>query len=558
MPTDHPIFELSDTIVDDVAATYPTLATYLGIKGHDHRWDDFSPAGHETGRRMLERHRNAINELPPARDEWERLAILVARDFVEEELDRYAADDHLRDLDSLASTAQDIRQVFDHMDTGSTEGWQAIATRLADLPEAMAGYRASLEAGRLKGLAVARRQVQRVIEQARTHAGDESAFVRLGHDARGAGLADDLVASVDAGVAAAQGAYAEFADYLEAVYLPHAEPKDAVGRERYLRSARRYLGMKLDPEATYAWGWTEVHRLRREMEVVADEISPGASIHEVLALLKSDPGRLVADRDAFVAFIDELTRRALDDLAGVHFDVPDQIRQVDVKLAPPGGPLGAYYVGPSEDFTRPGSVWWSLEGDGPFKTYDEVSTAYHEGFPGHHLQIGIQLSHADKLSRVHRVLTWKPGLGEGWALYSELVMDELGYLSNPDHRFGFLAGQILRACRVVIDIGSHLELPIPSDQPFHPGEDWTFDIGVEMLQEYATLDPAYAESEMTRYLGWPGQAIAYKVGEKAILDVRDELQGRQGAAFDVKAFHSRVLEIGPVGIDLFRTLILAD
>jgi len=138
------------------------------------------------------------------------------------------------------------------------------------------------------------------------------------------------------------------------------------------------------------------------------------------------------------------------------------------------------------------------------------------------------------------------------------VMDELGYLANPDHRFGFLAAQMLRACRVVIDIGSHLEFTIPDSQPFHPGEEWSFDTGVEMLRDYATLDKAYAESEMTRYLGWPAQAIAYKVGEKAILDVRDELRARRGDAFDARAFHSRVLEIGPVGIDLFRTLILAD
>ncbi|NNC75709.1 MAG: DUF885 domain-containing protein, partial [Acidimicrobiia bacterium] len=380
----------------------------------------------------------------------------------------------------------------------------------------------------------------------------------VGEAAHEADLSAELVASVDAGVALARAAYGEFADYLEAVYLPHADPKDAVGRERYLRSARRFLGMTLDPEATYAWGWGEVARLRSEMEAVAEVISPGSSIADVLELLKTDPDRLVADRDAFVAFIDGLERQALADLGGTHFDVPENIRDVEVKLAPPGGPLGAYYVPPSEDFTRSGSVWWSLKGDGPFQTFDEVSTAYHEGFPGHHLQIGVQMSHADKLSRVHRLLTWKPGLGEGWALYSELVMDELGYLSNPDHRFGFLAAQMLRACRVVIDIGSHLEFTIPENQPFHPGEEWTFETGVEMLQGYATLDKAYAESEMTRYLGWPAQAISYKVGEKAILDVRDELRERRGDAFDTKAFHSRVLEIGPVGIDLFRTLMLAN
>ena len=227
-----------------------------------------------------------------------------------------------------------------------------------------------------------------------------------------------------------------------------------------------------------------------------------------------------------------------------------------MNIAPPGGSLGAYYVGPSEDFSRPGSVWWSLTPRGPYPVFDEVSTAYHEGFPGHHLQIGVQMSLADRLSRLHRLWVWKPGAGEGWALYAERLMDELGFFEKPDYVFGWLSGQMLRACRVVIDIGSHLELPIPDGQPFHPGEPWTFDSAVQMLVEYASLSKPYAESEVTRYLGWPGQAIAYKVGENAILEMRREARVRLGADFDAKAFHSRLLEIGPVGLDLLRDEII--
>jgi uncharacterized protein (DUF885 family) len=236
--------------------------------------------------------------------------------------------------------------------------------------------------------------------------------------------------------------------------------------------------------------------------------------------------------------------------------VPDAIRAVDIKLAAPGGSLGAYYVGPSEDFARPGSVWWSLEGEGPFPLYDEITTAYHEGFPGHHLQVGVQMSEAEHLSRLQRLWVWKSGIGEGWALYAERLMEELGYLDSPDYRFGLLAAQMLRACRVVIDIGSHLRYPIPDDQPFHPGEAWTFETAVEMLQEYATLDPAYAASEVTRYYGWPGQAISYKVGERMILETRDELRAARGDTFDLKRFHADLLGVGPIGIDLVRQFLL--
>jgi uncharacterized protein (DUF885 family) len=243
---------------------------------------------------------------------------------------------------------------------------------------------------------------------------------------------------------------------------------------------------------------------------------------------------------------------ALRELAGTHFDVPEPVRVIDVKMTPPGGPLGAYYYQPSEDFSRPGTVYWSKGDQQQIPLFDEVTTAYHEGFPGHHLQVGLQLTAGDRFSRMQKVMVWYSGSGEGWALYAEDLMEELGYLEKPDYVMGKLASEMLRACRVVIDIGSHLELPIPTDQPFHPGESWTFEIGVEMLETQAAQDHDLAVSEMNRYLGWPGQAISYKVGQQAIRDLRREEQTRLGGDYDQKAFHARLLEVGAVGLDTLR------
>ncbi len=131
-------------------------------------------------------------------------------------------------------------------------------------------------------------------------------------------------------------------------------------------------------------------------------------------------------------------------------------------------------------------------------------------------------------------------------------MEELGYLEKPDFVMGKLASEMLRACRVVIDIGSHLELPIPSGQPFHPGERWSYEAGVEMLESYAGQSHDIAISEMNRYLGWPAQAISYKVGQQAIRDLRTEAERAAGAGFDLKAFHARLLEVGAVGLDILR------
>jgi uncharacterized protein (DUF885 family) len=291
------------------------------------------------------------------------------------------------------------------------------------------------------------------------------------------------------------------------------------------------------------------------MLALAETIAPGRSLSEVLALLRDDPARCAPDRATFLATMRTLQERALADLDGTHFDVPPQIRRVDVREAPPGGNLGAYYVPPSEDFSRPGTVWYSLDGDGPFALYDEVSTAYHEGFPGHHLQCGIQVSLTEHLCRVHRVAYGYSGFAEGWALYAEQLMRELGYYEKPEHELGMLANQMMRACRVVIDIGSHVGLDIPGDAPFHPGARWTYELGVEMMESYGGMPRAHAESELTRYLGWPAQAISYKVGQRAMLSLREEFL-REGRG-SLKEFHVRVLACGNVGLELLRAQVLA-
>ncbi len=552
------VFALCDRLTDEFAELWPTDATYAGIPGHDHRWPDHSPAGAERTAAALAGMRRRVGELGEPPDGWHELAARVAATMLDLALEEYEAREHLRTLNSVDSPIQDGLEVFDQMDTESREGWEAVAARLEGLPQFLAGYREALDAGRAAGLAVAQRQVLAGIDQCRTAAGAGSSLRNLiGELGEWGGGDDTLAKRVGIGVEAACEAFGELADYLEETYLRDAVGVDGVGEDRYVRSARQFLGTTIEPAETYEWGWSEVERLRADMERVAGEIQPGAIVAEAIALLKTDPDRAAASRDEFVRIMEERQRFALAALDGTHFDVPPQIRDVEVRIAPYRGSLGAYYVQPSEDFSRPGRVWYSLApGQEVVPLYDEVSTAYHEGFPGHHLQCGVQVALADKLSRLHRMFVWYPGYGEGWALYTERLMHELGYLEKPDYVMGLLSTQMLRACRVAIDIGVHLDLPIPDGQPFHPGERWTYDVAVEMLRDYATLGDDYARSEVTRYMGWPGQAIAYKVGERVILELRDELRSRQGDAFDLKGFHRRVLETGPVGLDLLRERVL--
>jgi uncharacterized protein (DUF885 family) len=543
-------FTLSNMMADELLELSPISSTLVGVPGRDHLWDDFSPGGVARRLAILRRYRGAFVELPGGGGRWERLAVRVASRFIDEQIEMIDHGEHLRDLNNIASPLQDMRQVLDVQDTSS---WEDVITRLRTIREPLTGLKTSLDEGRRQGLLVARRQVEAAAEQARVQAGDESSFEQLATRLESASEATpEEVSAMRSAVGMAKQAFSEFADYLETTYLPDAIPVDGVGEERYVRSARRFLGTEPDPRALYRWGWDEVRALRDEMVDTAARIDPTSGLDAVIDLLESDPSRCAQSQEEFVAFVTERLRVAVRDLDGTVFDIPEPVKRVDVKIAPPGTALGAYYLEPTEDFSRPGSVWWSTGGNQTLPLWDEVSTAYHEGFPGHHLQIGITLTLAEHLSRLHRLLIWYPGYGEGWALYTELLMNELGYLEKPEYVLGMLAAEMLRACRVVIDVGSHLDLPIPNDAPFHPGERWSFDLGVEMLIDFAYLTREYAESEMTRYLGWPGQAISYKVGERVILELRDEFL-RRG---DLKEFHARVLGSGPVGLDLLRSLVL--
>jgi uncharacterized protein (DUF885 family) len=551
------VFRLSSECVDALGALRPVSATYQGIPGHDHEWDDYSPRGVEKARETLGDFQRRLRALKIPSDRWNRLASVVMEELLQHELDWYEWDEHLLDLNNITSTFQSLRDVFDVMDTTSAKGWENVITRLETIDAPFEGYRRTLEEGRGRGRVVARRQVQAAIKQGKAHSGDKSFFNSLPGMMDKAGIDDTgLKERLLAAIPNALRSFGRFTEYLEKTYLPDAIETDAVGRDRYLRHTRRFLGMEIDPLETYEWGWSQVREIESAMHRAAGEIKSGAPLGEVIELLKSDPKRCAPSQEAFARTMLERQHQALRDLEGTHFDVPEPIRTVNVKITPPGGPLTAYYVPPTEDFSRPGTVWYSFADKQVFPLYDEVSTAYHEGFPGHHLQCGIQVSLADRLSRLHRLMFWYPGYGEGWALYAEHLMNELGYFEKPDYVLGMLANQLMRACRVVIDIGSHLQLPIPGGESFHPGEAWSFDLGVEMLTKRCFLDPDHADSEVTRYLGWPGQAISYKVGQRVILELREELRRRQGSAFDLKEFHSRVLGSGPVGLQLLKRLVL--
>jgi uncharacterized protein (DUF885 family) len=549
-----PVFEIADRYVDQYAELDPIGATYAGIPGHEDRLPDLGPGGAQA---RAELDRRTLEALAAVEDQGERdrVARLVMVERLGIGLELHEAGAWRSDLNTIASPLQSVLEVFDLADTSTIEGCEALAARLEAFPTAIAGYRASLEEGRRNGDTVAIRQVRRAVEQTRVRAGH---LVELATQAASAAAAVPQALErrlVEAGNAAA-GSYEALGSWLESVYAPAAREHDGVGIERYRLAQRAFLGSDPDPAEAYAWGWSEVRRIRDEMTQVAATILPGASLDEVLAFVEDESDFAVHGIEAFRDWAQGHVDHMMDTFGRDHFDIADAIRRCDVRVAPPGGATAAHYTGPSEDGSRPGIYWQPDLGRDRYPLWNQVTTANHEAVPGHHLQVAQVVLGGAEMSRYQRLLAWTSGHGEGWALYAERLCHELGLLDRPEAVLGFLSAAQLRAARVVIDIGVHCGLPIPDDAPFHGGATWTWEVAFDVARRLTGESEGELTSEIDRYFGWPGQAPSYKLGEREWLAARDEARSAAGSGFDLRRFHTAALDLGTVGLDVLRTEVV--
>jgi uncharacterized protein (DUF885 family) len=546
------VYEIADRYVLAYAALDPIEATDAGIAGHEHELTDFSPdAG--TARDQLDRDTLAALARAPRTNDRDRIAADLMTERLALAVEMHDAGEELRALRIIGSPVQSIRGCFDLMAYDTDDDWQVASQRLARVPESIASLEAALREGMRRGLLSARRQALGCAEQAATWGGESSDgppfFVALvaGHDGDAR-----LQAELEQNAAAATEAYARHASFLRDEYAPRADPRDPVGRERYALFSRAFSGIELDLDETYAWGWEELYRIEETMRDVAQRILPGEPVIAVADHLDHDLSRTIEGVDEFQRWNQDLIDATMDELAGTHFDIAQPLRKCEAMIAPPGGAAAMYYTGPSEDFSRPGRTWYPTQGRTTFPLWREVSTCYHEGVPGHHLQVAQVKYLSEQLSRFQRAFGFIAGHGEGWALYAERLMGELGYLDDPAYELGMLCAQAMRAVRVIVDIGMHLELPIIDRETEHAGETWTPELALPFVIERSCEPPDFMRSEVDRYLGWPGQAISYKVGERVWLEARADARRRHGDAFDLKKFHSYALDLGGMGLGPLR------
>jgi len=551
------VFGVADRFVGRWAELEPSDGLIYGLAGTPGRLSDWSPEGRA---RVAEVLRGGLRELDrtPLGDGADRRAAAVMRDRLRTWLASAEAQDWAVQLDAgfLAPPVMD-RMALNTAPLADAGDAELLAARLESLPQGMQGYAAALRLGLDQGRPGARVLAERLVAMLRASARGDGGYFRglaaraaalPGVDARAAGRLDTAGRAADA-------AFDELAGWLERDYLPHATEDAAVGPERYARALQEHLGQTADPVELAAWGWDELGRLEQEMRREAAAGWPGLGLPEVLDRLDNDPAEpSAAGPEGLLDWLRQVDQQVIERLAE-EFEIPPQLRLLRHELAPPGSAAGAYYLPPTEDGARPGVVVWTVPA-GRVPLWRWQTFSHHEGIPGHHLeQGGVRLLPAP-LTRFQSALCEISGYSEGWGLYAERFMDELGAFDRPATRLGFLVSQTFRTVRVVADTGLHLGLRVPAGLADPAaGQVITPEVAVGLLVRHGRQTPDFARSEMLRYLGSPGQAVAYKVGEREWRRVRAQARQRLPGLTN-RQFHTTALRLGPLPLRLLEPEVL--
>ena len=539
------ISAILDDFMEEGIKLTPIGATLLGVPGSDDKLDDFSMAGQNAREELTRKTLAGIKGANPE-NEFDRVAGAVAIERLSSELKLSESYESSALFNLISSPAKSIRQVFEMMKKDAPDSQANVAKRLNAVSDALKGWCSTLEFVAGKGRVNSTRQVNATIGQLETFS--KGAFQSVAKKFDPSGENSSLMNAAKQ----AESACLETAHWLRDSYLAKADPKDGVGEERYKIWARHFTGADLNLRDTYEWGIAQLEEINARMKRAADRLYPDASsLREVADRLEKDPRYTVEGEAELLRKLSEFIAKAVERLDGKEFDIDPRIKNCEARLAPEGSASAAYYMGPSEDLSRPGTTWYPTMGRKTFGWWHIVSTWYHEAVPGHHLQVATTKINTERLTRFQRNRVWVSGYGEGWALYAERLMDELGAFEDPGFEMGYLSAQGLRAARVVVDIGMHCGYKDSN------GEVWNAESAFKILHERALLDEISARSEVDRYLGWPGQAISYKVGERFMMESREDAKRRLGSKFELKKFHSYVLNLGPMGLDPFKAEMAA-
>lgn len=564
-PNGRPWSELDqacDKYIRDYARLDPIAATDWGLPADPSTLPDLSPAGLEQ-KASLDRELLGLLPRITMQDRTDQITADALNDRLAISLELHDTAEDAAELNNLASPLQGVRDAFSLMPTDSRDDWEAIWGRMRAVPTALEQYAQALRYAASREMVAARRQVEIGVRQCAAIGDPDSpgAFFRMLADECPGPIRNSFPSSeVEGAVRAASEAYSRLGQWLRTDLLPHARENDPVGRDRYELFSAQFVGARVDLDDTYEWGLEELAQITAEQEAIATQLyGSGTPVSEAFKRLDADPKYQVSGEDALLSWLQRTADTAIADLNGTQFDIPAPIQTIQARIAP-SKDGGVWYTGPSADFARPGRMWWSIpEGEHVFHTWQERTTVFHEGVPGHHLQIAQAIYESASLNLWRRLGSWNSGHGEGWALYAEELMAELGYQDDPGDRMGLLDGQRLRAARVVLDIGVHLGKPRPDGRGT-----WDAEYAWGFLRDNVAMSEGNLRFELDRYLGWPGQAPSYKIGQRLWRQLRDDyLAAKVGCGEDdrqalARQFHSVALAQGSLPMDTLRKAVLGQ
>lgn len=521
------LHRLSEDYWEAVLRNRPTWATYLGDFRYNDRLPDLSEEARErqTGeaREFLARlggiDREGLSDADRTTAEVLQILLELSIEEPRHRIWRWA-------VDPMSGPQADFPQLLNYHPPEDEDGLRA---RYRAFPVLVNQYLDNLRAGVREGRTAARPAVERVIDQLRgllSRPPEESPFARR----------PSLLPVARETVFPA---FRRMLDYLQADYLPTARAREVGlwalpgGEETYRFLVRLHTSTDRTPEEIHRIGLEELRKIREEMSRLA-----GSDLRKFMEQLRKDPGTGYSTPAEIVEDARRQVERAAAALPKAFRRLPKaecEVRPIESyreKDAP-----GAYYYRPDEKFTRPGIFYVNTYAPKSRTRFTMPALAFHEAVPGHHLQIARAMELED-LPKFRRQAGFTAFV-EGWALYAERLADELGLYETDRSRFGMLTLQAWRAARLVVDTG------------IHAGR-WTRDQALAFFLENVALSEGEAAAEIDRYLVWPGQALAYMIGQIEIRDLREEARRALGERFDLREFHEVILEGGALPLFTLR------
>lgn len=554
-PPSKKLTQLLDRVWDFEVAESPMLATNVGDERGQNRLSDDSVDAITRRARSRKRFLKELmtidtDSLPST----QKIDHELLRLRLEGQLADFSFQTHLMPINNREGFHISFPELPHVMNPKSKKDFRNYVARLRDFTRYCEQQITLLRGGIAAGLTQPAIIMRDSVGQAESHVVDDPSesllFKNIEEEAREAlgqetwnPIADEIRDAIRADVVPA---YRKFATFLKEEYLPACRGPigaDAMpsGREFYRDRVRRFTTIEVSPEELHATGLKENARIRKEMNAIREAVNFDGDLPDFLAHLRTDPKFYPETPEELMKEVALILKKAdgrLPQLFGRLPRIPYGIREIPAYVAPQT--TSAYYWPPATDGTRGGFYYVNTYNLSSRPLYQLESLSLHEAVPGHHLQLALQAELTDlhPISRESNLTAFI----EGWALYSERLGKEIGFYKDPYQDFGRLSMEAWRASRLVVDTGIH-------------SMGWSRQKAIDYMRENTALSEHNVVAEIDRYIGWPGQALAYKTGELAISRIRKEAEERLGDKFDIRRFHDRVLEAGSIPLPLLESRV---